>query len=79
MGFFLGILNMLAFIIILGVGLATIVFVPALIYAAPYFIWLGNEQNHGRLKERDKHGVLQDLKYATKLYACWLTGKKPTD
>lgn len=79
MGFFLGILNMLAFIIILGVGLAAIVFVPILLYVIPYYFWLANQQSRGRLKGREKHSLVKHLKYATKLYACWLTGKKPTD
>lgn len=79
MGFFLGILNMLAFIIILGVGLATIVFVPILIYIIPYYFWLASQQSRGRLKGREKQSLAKQLKYATKLYACWLTGKKPTD
>ena len=72
-------LKLLMFVFCLGVSLCFIVFVPLIIYLAPYDIWLGTSKAK-RLypKLQDNKSLWLSVKRATKLYKSWIIRKEPT-
>lgn len=61
----------------LGVAASIVVFVPLTIYVIPYELWVGNEQQMGRQKDKRKEKAFQAVKNATKLYGAWIRHQKP--
>lgn len=70
-------LKVLVFALCLGAGLAALVFVPLAIYAIPYCLWVGFQNNIGKQKDKKDEGVRRTVRNATILYKAKLTGREP--
>ena len=62
----------------LGVFISVFILLPLFIYAIPYCFWVGGQNCAGRQLDKKKEKFLSTIKNASRLYKCWLTGRKPT-
>lgn len=70
--------QILIFALCAGAIIAVLIFVPLAIYLIPYSLWLGYQNTGGKHLDKKKEGNWKAAKHATKLYASWITRKKPS-
>lgn len=70
-------IKVLVFALCAGVALAAIIFVPLMIYAIPYCLWIGFQNNKGKHKDKKEESFKGTIRNATKLYAAKLSGREP--
>ena len=71
------ILKFLLFGVIAGIGITILVSIPLVIYATPYLLWVGFQNNVGKQKDKKNEGLLSSVKNATRLYKCWIKRQQP--
>ncbi|MEA4933277.1 MAG: hypothetical protein VB071_06810 [Lawsonibacter sp.] len=70
-------LKVLVFALCLGVAISVLIFVPLTVYAIPYCLWVGCQNNIGKQKDKKNEGVRRTVRNATILYKAKLTGREP--
>ncbi|WP_018752676.1 hypothetical protein [Paenibacillus sanguinis] len=70
--------KVLVFALCAGAIIAVLIFVPLAIYVTPYTLWVGFQNNAGKHLDKKKEKNWKAAKNATKLYASWITRKKPS-
>lgn len=61
-----------------GAIISVLVFVPLSIYIIPYALWMGNQHSLGRHLDKKQEKFWSIVRNATKLYASWISRKKPS-
>lgn len=66
------------FALCVGVVIALLTLVPLFIYAIPYHLWVGFQNNKGQQLDKKKESFFRSTKNATKLYKTWFLRQEPT-
>jgi len=70
--------HVLCFTFFVGIVFCILFYVPTTLYTIPYILWLGFQHNKGQYKDIDVgRGMWKDVSDATKVYAAWVSRRKP--
>lgn len=72
------IFSIVLFAIGIGFAVAAIIYIPIIIYIAPYEMWIGYQNSIGKYLDAAGSGapIRRHLQDATKVYRHWFTGKE---
>lgn len=72
---------MLFFIMALAAGsaaaLAFALMILFILYTAPFYFWVGIQNNKGKYRELGKNGYFRTVRNATSLYLSWILHRAP--
>jgi hypothetical protein len=71
-------LKLFVFAVCASVVLAVLIYVPLAIYAIPYCLWVGFQNNVGKHKDKKDEKLSRTVRNATILYKSWILRKEPT-
>lgn len=77
-GILMTLLTFFFYVICAGVVLAILIYVPLMIYAIPYCLWVGFQNQVGKHKDKRNEKIWHTVRNATKLYISWITRKEPS-
>jgi fatty acid desaturase len=69
--------KVIVFALCAGAAIAVLVFVPLMIYAIPYCLWVGSQNTKGKHKDKKDEAFKNTIRNATKLYKAKLSGREP--
>lgn len=61
----------------LAIALAFAMLIFYVVYTAPFYLWVGFQNNAGKYRELGKYGCFRTIRNATSLYISWISHKTP--